>query len=74
MVLPKGTISRLSDGRFGFITGESEEVYFHHSALEWASFSQLEEGQVVEYELHDGLSPLHVGCPGGPQAISVWPL
>ena len=73
-MLPEGTISRLADGRFGYITGDSGDVYFHHSAVEWVRFSQLEEGQAVEYELYDGPSPLHVGYPGGPQAVSVRPV
>ena len=69
----KGTISKLFDGRCGFITGKPKEVFFHHSAMEWGCFSQLEVGQVVEYDLYTSPPPLYVGYPGGPQAISVRP-
>lgn len=72
-MLLKGTIIKISDCSSGFIISGSKEVFFHHSALEWGSFGQLEEGQAVEYELYDGPSPLHFGYPGGPQAISVRP-
>ena len=73
-MLLKGTIIGLSDCNFGFIASDSKKVFFHHSAMEWGSIGQLEEGQAVEYELYDGPSPLHFCYPGGPQAISVWPL
>ena len=72
--MSKGTIIKLSDCKFGFIAGSGGEVFFHRSAVECGSFDQLEAGQTVEYELYDGPTPLHIGYPGGPQAVSVWPL
>ena len=48
-----GTIKRLvRDRGFGFIqpTGESEDIFFHNSALAPGAFDQLNEGQTVEFD------------------------
>jgi CspA family cold shock protein len=48
-----GTIKRLvRDRGFGFIqpAGESEDVFFHNSAVAGGSFDSLNEGQQVEFE------------------------
>ena len=48
-----GTVKRLvRDRGFGFIqpTGESEDIFFHNSALSPGLFDQLNEGQQVEFD------------------------
>ena len=62
--MPQGTIKKLiSDKGFGFIAGESGELFFHHSAVQGAAFETLSEGQTVEYTEGQG--------PKGPRAESV---
>ena len=48
-----GTIKRLARDRgFGFIRpdGESEDIFFHTSAVQGGGFDALNEGQQVEFE------------------------
>ena len=62
--MSQGTIKKLvSDKGFGFIQGDSGELFFHHSALEGCSFETLHEGQAVEYTEGRG--------PKGPRADAV---
>ena len=63
--MPQGKIKRLvSDRGFGFIEGDrSDDMFFHHSALQGTTIEELREGQVVEYEVGRG--------PKGPRAESV---
>lgn len=62
--MPQGTIKKLvSEKGFGFIEGEGSELFFHHSAVEGASFETLREGQAVEYSEGRG--------PKGPRAENV---
>lgn len=63
--MSQGVIKKLvSDKGFGFIAGEQGgELFFHHSAVEGASFETLQEGQTVEYTEGRG--------PKGPRAESV---
>ena len=62
--MSQGVIKKLvSDKGFGFIEGERGELFFHHSAIEGASFETLREGQSVEYTEGSG--------PKGPRAESV---
>ena len=62
--MPQGVIKKLiSDKGFGFIKGERGELFFHHSAVEGASFEELQEGQSVEYVEGQG--------PKGPRAERV---
>ena len=45
--MPQGTIKRLvSDRGFGFVEGESGDVFFHHSSVEGVNFEELNEGPV----------------------------
>ena len=47
-----GTIKTIRDDKgFGFITpdGETQDVFFHSSALEYGAFDQLREGQRVQF-------------------------
>ena len=62
-----GTIKRLTDRGFGFIsTGEGKEIFFHMSAVEGVAYDQLREGQKVSFVAGEG--------PKGPRAESVQPL
>jgi CspA family cold shock protein len=65
--MPQGTIKKLvSDKGFGFIAGDSGDLFFHLSALEDSDFEALQVGQTVEYEEGEG--------PKGPRATSVRPI
>lgn len=65
--MPQGTIKKLvTDKGFGFIKGDSGELFFHHSALEGTTIEALRQGQVVEYEEGRG--------PKGPRAEKVRPV
>ncbi len=65
--MPQGTIKKLiSEKGFGFIAGERGELFFHRSAVEGASFDELQEGQTVEYQEGQG--------PKGPRAENVRPV
>ena len=62
--MSQGTIKKLvSDKGFGFIAGDSGELFFHHSAVEGGAFETLREGQAVEYSEGSG--------PKGPRAENV---
>ncbi len=61
--MPQGQIKKLTDRGFGFIAGESGELFFHQSALRDVRFEELREGQTVEYEEGQG--------PKGPRAENV---
>lgn len=62
--MSQGVIKKLiSDKGFGFIEGERGELFFHHSAVQGASFETLREGQSVEYTEGRG--------PKGPRAETV---
>ena len=60
-----GTIKRLADKGFGFITAEGQEkdIFFHFSALVNVDFNSLQEGDTVEFEVED--------APKGPQAVNI---
>ena len=61
--MPQGSIKKLTDKGYGFIEGERGDIFFHHSALQEASFDSLQEGQSVEYDEGQG--------PKGPCAENV---
>jgi CspA family cold shock protein len=62
--MPQGTIKKLvADKGFGFIEGDREDVFFHHSALQGVTIEALSVGQKVEYEEGRG--------PKGPRAENV---
>ena len=46
--MPQGQIKKLTDKGFGFIAGESGELFFHQSSLQDVRFEELREGQTVE--------------------------
>ena len=62
----QGTIKKLTEKGFGFIQGDSGELFFHHSSVEGESFDNLREGQAVEYSEGRG--------PKGPRAEKVRPI
>jgi cold shock protein len=62
--MAEGTIKRLTDKGFGFIENASgTDMFFHMSAVEGVSFSDLREGQRVSYNEGRG--------PKGPRAENV---
>ena len=63
--MAQGTIKKLISAKgFVFIGPEAAyDVFFHTSAIENASFEELQEGQSVEFELVDG--------PKGPRAEGI---
>ena len=63
--MPKGTIRRVMDRGFGFISTEEEtDIFFHRSDIEGVEFNSLSEGQEVEFEKGEGRD-------GRPQANKV---
>ncbi len=61
----EGTIKKLNEKGFGFITpeGEDKDVFFHKSDLVDAEFNDLNEGDKVTFEKEDS--------DRGPKAVSV---
>ncbi len=61
----KGTIARVTDRGFGFITPEdgSKDIFFHANELNGISFDELHEGDAVTFELTNG--------PKGPAATNI---
>ncbi|HEX7840886.1 MAG TPA: cold-shock protein [Kofleriaceae bacterium] len=65
--MAEGTIKRLTDKGFGFISSESgTDLFFHMSSVEGARFDELREGQKVSFNEGRG--------PKGPRAENVRPL
>ena len=65
--MPQGKIKKLvSDRGFGFVESERNDLFFHLSDVTGASFDDLHEGQMLEYEIGEG--------PKGPRATNVRPL
>ena len=65
--MPQGTIKKLvSERGFGFIKGESDELFFHNSEVEGGAFDGLREGQTVDYQVGQGKK--------GPCATAVSPV
>lgn len=62
--MAEGSIKRLTDKGFGFITTESgDDLFFHSSTVQGAAFEQLQVGQRVEFAEGRG--------PRGPRAEAV---
>jgi CspA family cold shock protein len=62
--MPNGTIKKVvGDKGFGFIKGDGNDLFFHHSELQDVKIEELREGQAVEYEVGQGKK--------GPCAISI---
>ena len=60
-----GSIKRLTDRGFGFITPEdnSKDVFFHSEALVGVTFDELKVDDKVTFEVEDS--------PKGPRAVNV---
>ena len=70
--MPQGTIKKIvSDRGFGFISGDRQDVFFHHSSVVEVTFDDLQEGQPVEYEIESEEDPRRRGK--GPRASQVKP-
>ena len=61
----QGTIKKLTDKGFGFITveGQEKDLFFHSKSLVGVQFSELHEGDVVTFETEDS--------PKGVNAVNV---
>ena len=60
-----GTIARLTDKGFGFISreGEEKDLFFHSNELVDVKFDELREGDKLSFEVADS--------PKGPNAVKV---
>ena len=60
-----GTIARLTDKGFGFISrdGQEKDLFFHSNELVGVSFDELREGDKLTFEVADS--------PKGPNAVKV---
>jgi len=63
--MTEGTIARLMDKGYGFISreGEEKDLFFHSNELKDVEFDSLKEGDKVTFDLEDGQK--------GPQAVNV---
>ncbi|MFH1946764.1 MAG: cold shock domain-containing protein [Candidatus Magasanikbacteria bacterium] len=54
--MPQGTIARLTDKGFGFISreGEEKDLFFHSNELVDVAYNDLREGDTVEFEVEEG--------------------
>ncbi|MDD5071446.1 MAG: cold shock domain-containing protein [Patescibacteria group bacterium] len=60
----QGTIKKLTDKNFGFISQEGgDDLFFHANSLDGISFDQLREGDAVTFEVEK--------TPKGNAAVSV---
>lgn len=61
----KGTIKRLTDRGFGFISyeGAEKDLFFHSNELKGVEFNDLKEGDKVTFEIAES--------PKGPNATNV---
>jgi len=63
--MQEGTIARLTDRGFGFISieGKDKDLFFHSKDLVGVAFDDLREGDKVSFEIAEG--------PKGPNAAKV---
>jgi len=63
--MKEGTIARLTDRGFGFISieGEEKDLFFHSNELQGVQFNDLREGDKVTFETAEG--------PKGLNAVNV---
>ena len=63
--MAEGTIARLTDRGYGFISreGEEKDLFFHSNELQGVDFNDLREGDKVTFEVSES--------PKGPNATSV---
>ena len=60
-----GTIKKLTDKGFGFITGEglTKDLFFHSNSLVGVAYNELKEGDTVTFETEEspkGLNAVNV--------------
>ncbi|MCE9549111.1 cold shock domain-containing protein [Candidatus Nomurabacteria bacterium] len=60
-----GTIKKITDKGFGFITGEGlqKDLFFHSNSLVGVAFADLKEGDTVSFETEEspkGLNAVNV--------------
>ena len=60
-----GSIKKLTDKGFGFITAEGlvKDLFFHSNSLVGVSFDELREGDAVTFDTEE--------TPKGPSAVNV---
>lgn len=63
--MQQGTIARLTDKGFGFISvdGQEKDLFFHSNELVGVSFDELREGDKMTFEVAES--------PKGPNAVKV---
>lgn len=63
--MQEGTIARLTDKGFGFISrpGQERDLFFHSNELVNVKFDELREGDKLSFEVAEG--------PKGPNAVKV---
>ncbi|OGH58860.1 MAG: cold-shock protein [Candidatus Magasanikbacteria bacterium RIFCSPHIGHO2_01_FULL_33_34] len=63
--MQKGTIARLTDKGFGFISreGEEKDLFFHTNNLVDVEYNDLREGDTLEFDVEEG--------PKGLNAVNV---
>ncbi len=63
--MQQGTIARLTDKGFGFISreGEDKDIFFHSNSLVDVSYNDLREGDTVTFDIEEG--------PKGLNAVNV---
>ena len=63
--MQQGTIARLTDKGYGFISreGQEKDLFFHSNELQGVTFDELREGDTVSFEVVDGEK--------GPSAVKV---
>ena len=54
--MKEGTIARLTDRGFGFISqeGEEKDLFFHSNELQGVEYNDLREGDKVTFEVAEG--------------------
>lgn len=54
--MQQGTIARLTDKGYGFISreGEEKDLFFHSNELQGVTFDELREGDTVSFEVAQG--------------------
>ena len=54
--MEQGTIVRLNERGFGFITreGSDKDLFFHSNELDGVEFNELKEGDQVQFEVAEG--------------------
>ncbi len=61
----KGTIKKITDKGFGFITPENngKDLFFHSNSLVDVRFDELREGDALSFDVEES--------PKGPNAVNV---